>query len=604
MLFRGEKTGNRLAILKQLITIFWAEQPIRAAVYLSIKIIASLIPSAQIVVTQKLVDEAAVLFSGHGNIARVSLYLSVQMLLFVMLSALLGLERHQFAIIQIGIKRYFQEKIAGQAVRLPLAVFDSPGYYDKFHQATYAQSKANILNSLFSGIQSMITLVSFLAILSGVSPWLSAALLLYIVPSLLVNLRIGKSRFAQMIHQTPLSRKTDYFFLLLTRKEFAKEIRIFNSASFLLDGWRHMFGKTASEQLNLEKRAALKVLGVDSFGVLLQHGLIALLLYFGWLGRLTVGAYVSLAQTIVASQSLIQRLAADLAMVFESSYYVSEMMAFIDGKREDTQETGAAARFPDPIKQGIKVSGVDFAYPNRPVKVLKELSLEIRPGEKVAIVGENGAGKSTLAKCLLGLYKPDKGTIEIDGIPIGHFDPEDFRSHVSALFQDFVRYEMTAAENIALADAASRMEEIRSAAKRAGVLDLIEQMPHQFDTQLGTMFGEGRELSYGQWQRIALARAFFRKSRIIVLDEPTASMDPVTEQAIMRTLCELMKDQTAIVITHRLSLCPLMDNIFVLKEGRLVESGTHESLIRLGGEYAKMYRLQRESLKGIYSEVI
>lgn len=592
-----------MAILKRLIAIFWAEQPIRAAVYLSVKIVASLIPSAQIVVTRKLVDEAAVLFSGHGNIARVSLYLSVQLLLFVLLSALLGLERYQFARIQVGIKRYFQEKIAGQAVRLPLAVFDSPGYYDKFHQATYAQSKANILNSLFSGIQSVITLVSFLAILADVSPWLSAALLLYIVPSLLVNLRIGKSRFAQMIHQTPLSRKTDYFFHLLTRKEFAKEIRIFNSASFLLNGWRRMFGQTASEQLDLEKRATLKVLGVDSFGVLLQHGLIALLLYFGWLGRLTVGAYVALAQTVVSSQALIQKLAMDLATVYESTYYVSEMMAFIDGEPE-SKGTVAAVRFPDPIRRGIKVSGVEFAYPNRPVKVLKDISLEIRPGEKVAIVGENGAGKSTLAKCLLGLYKPDKGAIEIDGIPIEHIDTEDFRSHVSALFQDFVRYELTAAENIALADAASRMEEIRSAAKRAGVLDLIEQMPQQFDTQLGTMFGEGRELSYGQWQRIALARTFFRKSRIIVLDEPTASMDPVTEQAIMRTLHELMKDQTAIVITHRLSLCPLMDNIFVLKEGRLVESGTHDALIRLDGEYAKMYRLQRESLKGVYSEVI
>ena len=604
MHFQGETSAGRMAILKRLITVFWAEQPIRAAVYLSIKIAASLVPSAQVVVTQKLVDEATMLFSGNGNIARASLYLSAQMLLFVGLYALLSLERYQFAIIQVGINRYFQEKIAGQAVRLPLAVFDSSGYYDKFHQATHAQSKANILSSLFSVIQSMITLVSFLAILSGVSPWLAAALLLYIVPSLLVNLRTGKARFAQMIHQTPLSRKTHYFFYLLTRKEFAKEVRIFNSASFLLNGWRRMFDKTAAEQLDLEKRAALKVLGVDSFGVLLQHGLIALLLYFGWLGRLTVGAYVSLAQTIVMSQSLIQRLAADLAMVYESTFYVAEMLAFIDNKRDESQGSGATARFPDPIKQGIKVSGVEFAYPHRPVKVLKGISLEIRPGEKVAVVGENGAGKSTLAKCLLGLYKPDKGTIEIDGIPIEHFDPEDFRSHVSALFQDFVRYEMTAAENIALADAASHMEEIRSAAKKAGVLDLIEQMPQKFDTQLGTMFGEGRELSYGQWQRIALARTFFRKSRIIVLDEPTASMDPVTEQAIMRTLHELMKNQTAIVITHRLSLCPLMDNIFVLKEGRLVESGTHEALMRLDGEYAKMYRLQQESLKGIFSEVV
>lgn len=298
-------------------------------------------------------------------------------------------------------------------------------------------------------------------------------------------------------------------------------------------------------------------------------------------------------QAVSSMQANLNVISFRMSQFYTESLYIEEFYKFMDMENEADDWTGHL-RFPERLSEEIRVESLVFRYPESTRNALDHVSFTIKPGEKVAIVGDNGAGKSTLVKCLIGLYADTSGTILYDNRDIKEYDMTDFRKHVSVIFQDYVRYFLSVSENIGISDTDNirDFDRVRSAVMTAGADEFIEKLPERYDTIVGGGYYGGAELSIGQWQRIALSRALFRDSQLIILDEPTSSMDPIAESQLLEKFLDITEGKTAIFVTHRLGSCRHVDKILVLKEGKLVEQGNHEELMRMNGEYAKMYKEQ------------
>jgi ATP-binding cassette subfamily B protein len=307
---------------------------------------------------------------------------------------------------------------------------------------------------------------------------------------------------------------------------------------------------------------------------------------------LTLGQYVALAEAFTAANGQLMSISSNLALIYQNVLFSREIFTFLE-LTEDSQPPGTLSP-PKRMKKGIEADNIAFLYPGSPNPVIQNIHLRIDPGQKVAIVGDNGAGKSTLVKCLLGLYSLSNGSITYDGIDIRDLDPSELRKRVTAVFQDYVRYQCTVRENIGFGDVDRLHDDswLEAAAAQSGSDEVIEGLKDRFEAMLGPTFDGGRELSQGQWQRIAISRAYFRDADIVILDEPTASMDPITEAAIFENFLRIAEGKTTILISHRLGICKAVDVIFVMKNGQIIERGTHEELLRLGGEYHRMFQLQ------------
>lgn len=309
--------------------------------------------------------------------------------------------------------------------------------------------------------------------------------------------------------------------------------------------------------------------------------------------QITVGSFMAYMQAVSSMQANLNVISFRMSQFYTESLYIEEFYKFMDMENEADDWTGHL-RFPERLSEEIRVESLVFRYPESTRNALDHVSFTIKPGEKVAIVGDNGAGKSTLVKCLIGLYAHTSGTILYDNRDIKEYDMTDFRKHVSVIFQDYVRYFLSVSENIGISDTDNirDFDRVRSAVMTAGADEFIEKLPERYDTIVGGGYYGGAELSIGQWQRIALSRALFRDSQLIILDEPTSSMDPIAESQLLEKFLDITEGKTAIFVTHRLGSCRHVDKILVLKEGKLVEQGNHEELMRMNGEYAKMYKEQ------------
>lgn len=383
----------------------------------------------------------------------------------------------------------------------------------------------------------------------------------------------------------------------MTNRQSAKEVRLYRHASKLLEYWGGYFWKNAGEQKKVELKSQSLRIGIEGL-----NGVIAFLFscYAVWVcysQGLTLGAYAAIAQVLASTQSSLRMIAQNLSSIYEETLVMNEFYDFVDsGEEEDGQGQHVLNR---PIMEGITVEHLTFSYPTSPKPMLIDLSFRIEPNQTVAIVGENGAGKSTLVNCLIGLYQEYSGTVRYDGVDLKELDVNAFRDRTGAVFQDFLRYQVTAKENIGFGDV-SRMEDmaaIEVAAARSGAADVVRTLPDGIDTLLGPIFEGGYELSVGQWQKLALARSFMRDSSVMVLDEPTASMDPMAEAELFKRFAELAEGRITLLISHRLGSCRMADQILVLKNGELVEQGSHEQLLQLQGEYCRMFETQSQSYR-------
>ena len=415
------------------------------------------------------------------------------------------------------------------------------------------------------------------------------------IPGIWISKKVHRVIFWSHLTRTPQARKAQYLRELLLNRDEAKEVKLFALFDHLRGEWRDNARSLAAERRRLTaKKAWLDALSglVRSWAYSLC---LAILAYFLTGGALTIGQYGMLMQAVQQFARRLDTIVYAIGLSFEQCLYLGDLFEFLGMERRTNGRTPAleVARGRQPAKDlTLRLEDVSFQYPGTERPTLRDLSLEIRPGERIALVGENGAGKTTLIKLVMGLYQVSSGRILLGGRLLQEWDPEELRPLFAAVFQNFVKYQFSVRDNIAFGALEIEGEDrIRKAAEMAGAAEFIDKFPNQYHTLLGRPLG-GVDLSIGQWQKLATARGLLRPSKFIILDEPTSALDPKAEAQVFRRFAEMTRDKTAILISHRLGSARIADRILVLKDGRLIEEGDHESLVAMEGEYARLFRLQ------------
>jgi ATP-binding cassette, subfamily B, bacterial len=495
---------------------------------------------------------------------------------------------------------FMQNLLLEKSVAADLEYYENAQYYDTLQRAQQeAPFRPNqILSRVALILQNGISLVGILGLLVSLYWGLAAVLLVAAFPALLVRLKFSQVLYQWQRRRTVLDRKSMYFSIMLTHEQYAKEVRLFRLGSLFRQQFRELRQLIYRENLKITTRRAIASLSAEAFAEVLTVGVFIYIAYQTIQGNLKIGDLVLYQQALQRGESALQALLSGLSGLYEDNLFLNNLYEFLNlqPKLRDAEYPKA---FPRPVQEGIVLDRVNFQYGNTPRQALHDISLTIHPQETIALVGENGSGKTTLVKLLCRLYDPTAGRITVDGIDLQDIAIADLRQQVSVIFQDYAKYHFTAGENIRLGNVedGSEPEKIEQAARRSGAHEVITSLPKGYDTILGKFFENGEELSVGQWQKVALARAFLRESQLIVLDEPTSAMDPKAEYEVFQKFRDLTRDQMAVIVTHRLSTVKMADRIFVLDKGRIIEQGTHLELIQLGGTYARLFEVQAQSYR-------
>ncbi len=492
---------------------------------------------------------------------------------------------------------YMQGILHAKSIEVDLEYYENPQYHDTLQraqqEAPYRPNK--ILNSLAQIGQNGISLLAITGLLLSSYWWFAIVLFLAAIPAMLVRLKYARIMYHWQRKRTPMERQAWYFGWLLTGDMSAKEIRLFDLGNLFSQRFRHLRQQIYKENLAIATRRSIASLGAQSIAGLVMFGAYAFILYQAIKGILTLGDLALYHQAFQRGRNALQGFLSSLSGLYEDNLFLTNLYEFLDLKPKIVAPSNPQP-LPQPLKTGIAFNHVSFQYSTTTRKALEDITLTIHPGEVVALVGENGSGKTTLIKLLCRLYDPTDGSITLDGIDLRQFEISDLRCQISVIFQDYAKYYLSAMENIWLGNInlPPTEETITKAAYRSGANEVINSLPHGYDTILGKWFDQGEELSIGQWQKIALARAFLRDSQVIVLDEPTSALDPKAEYEVFKKFRQLIKGQSAILISHRLSTVRMADRIYLLEKGRIAESGTHDELIQLGGTYAHLFETQAQ----------
>jgi ATP-binding cassette, subfamily B, bacterial len=494
---------------------------------------------------------------------------------------------------------YMQELLFQKSSEIDLEFYENPKYYDTLQRAQQeAPFRPNqILNRVGQVWQNSISLVGILALLLSLYWGLAGVLIVAALPALLVRLKFAKIQYHWQRKRTALERRSMYLGVLLSHDHFAKEIRLFNLGDLFRRQGREVRLQLYRENMKLMIRRAIANLSAEGFAKVLTVAVFVFIAYETIQGRLKIGDLVLYQQALQRGEAALQGVLSGLSGLYEDNLFLSNLYEFLNLAPKIASPAQPKA-FPNPVQHGIEIKDIRFQYADTPRWALEGVSLKIQPGETIALVGENGCGKTTLVKLLCRLYEPTQGSILIDGIDIRDFAIADLRQEISVIFQDYAKYFMSARDNIWLGNIQSSNDrDVEQAARRSGAHEVIAQLPKGYDTMLGKLFENGEELSIGQWQKVALARAFLRNSQLIVLDEPTSAMDPMAEYEVFQRFRELTRDQMAVLISHRLSTVKMADRIYLMAHGRIAEAGTHEELVQLNGSYAKLFESQAENYR-------
>ncbi|MEX0699215.1 MAG: ABC transporter ATP-binding protein [Acidimicrobiia bacterium] len=557
----------------------------------TLQLVSAATIAAQLIVGQRALQallDADRLGAGLDTVAPWAIYLSALTAVSLFGSAV---QREQQQILGELVSRDMQGQALTVASRVELAAFEHPDFHNRLQRVQAGlHQPLNMVYGVSGLVSALVGVIGVSIALIAIEPLLIPLVLTVLLPAWMAASRRSSAFWRFFWRMTPTDRERQYVGELLGGRDEAKEVRAFGLAGFLLERWNRLYDHRLSELRSVARRQLFFTLASTFVVGILLGGIVLLVAFLASTGR------VSLAEAGVAIVGIAvvgARLAGagySVSTLSEAGFYLDDFSQFLELAIPPPAPTTSS---PSAFRR-ITAEDVSFTYPSSVQQALVDVSLHIDEGEVVALVGENGSGKSTLAKLLAGLYQPSHGHIAWDGVDISSVDQSDFSQKVAVIFQDFLRYHLSASDNIGLGrfEAAGDREQIVEAAEQAGAATMIEKLPGGYETLLGPEFLGGVDLSTGQWQRLALARAFFRNAPFVILDEPTASLDARAEHELFERIRSLLSGRTVLLISHRFSSVRTADRIYVLHEGRVVEDGTHQELVAAGGRYAEMFSLQ------------
>lgn len=485
-------------------------------------------------------------------------------------------------------------RIIRHAATLDLYQFEDANFYDKLERArTQTAGRTALMSMVLSQAQDMITVVFLAAGMVAFNPWLLIILVLAVIPSFIGETKFNAESYSLSRSWTPERREIDYLRYIGASNETAKEIKIFGLENFIADRFKSISDRYYLANQKLALRRAAWGAFFSTLGTVSYYAAYVFVVGQTVVGAITVGTLTFLAGAFSRLQNLLQGVVSRFSRIAETSLYLQDLFDFLELKPLAGNHQGGK-KIPRPIQKGFVFENVGFKYPDTDVWALRHLSFTLNPGEKLALVGENGAGKTTLVKLLAHLYEPTEGRILLDGVDLCEYDPEDLRKEIGVIFQDYVRFMFTAGENISIGniEELENRSRIHDSAHKSLADTVIDPLPKKYEQMLGKRFAGGVDLSGGQWQKVALARAYMRDAQLIILDEPTAALDARAEHEVFVRFAELMKGKAAVLISHRFSTVRMADRILFLEHGQLLELGTHEELLAKRGKYAELFSLQ------------
>ncbi|MES3016958.1 MAG: ABC transporter ATP-binding protein [Bacteroidota bacterium] len=587
---------SALSNLPAFLKLVWRTNPGLTIASALLRLIRSTLPLGMLYIGKLIIDEVVVICKGSSTDVHDYLWLlvAIEFGLAIATDVLNRAITLVDSLLGDLFSNFTSVKIMEHAATLDLDQFEDSVFYDKMERARQQTiGRTMLLSQVMSQIQDIITILFLAGGLIAFNPWLILLLFVAIIPSFLGESYFNDKSYALTRGQTPERRELDYIRFLGASDETAKEVKIFNLSGFITNRFRTLSNKFYRDNRKLVIGRAgwgafFSVLG--SAGYYLAYIIIILRTIEG---KVSIGELTFLAGSFRQMRTLLESILTRFTGISQGAVYLSDFFEFFDIMPRIVPVQGSLP-FPIPMKKGFTFENVGFRYVNSERWANRHLSFTLHPGEKLALVGENGAGKSTLVKLLARLYDPTEGRILLDGVNLKKYDLFDLRKNMGIIFQDFLKYQMTFAQNIAAGNIIEKdnHELIEAAAKKSLADLLAKRLPDHYDQMLGKRFADGMELSGGEWQKVALARAYMKDTQLMILDEPTAALDARAEYEVFERFAELTKGKSAVLISHRFSTVRMADRILVLDKGELIEIGSHEELLNKGGRYAELFNLQ------------
>ena len=594
----GARWSERLKALRRIPPIFrmvWNCAPEVVFMSAVARVIISIIPVALLKVTQIIIDAINSHLAYHAVLPHY--FWALVAIEFVLASAVAMLGRittYFDTVLADKFTRHISTSIMEHASKLDLTRYEDPLFYDKMERAR-VQGTDRVMLIQMTGrlIQDVIGALSLALGIVFFSPWLLFFLIVCVVPAFLGETHFAFLGYSLNFEQTPARRQMDYLRILGGSRESAKELKLFGLGPFLVGRYKCLSDELHEQNVRLARRKLIFGAFLTVLGTVGYYGGYAYVIYETVMGRLSIGQLTFLAGAIAGASAGIQAVFTTFSGIADQALFMTDLVDFFAVQPTIQSKPGALVA-PRPIRQGVEFRNVSFAYPGSRRQVLSGINVRIEPHERIALVGENGQGKTTIVKLLTRLYDPTEGQILLDGVDLRDYNLDDLWKEIGVIFQDFVHYEMTASENIGVGriEEANNPFRIRAAAMKTFAEKVIQKLPKGYDQLLGKRFEGGVDLSGGEWQKIALARAYLRDAQLLILDEPTAALDARAENDVFQRFAELTQGKMSLLISHRFSTVRMADRILVLQKGGIAEQGQHDQLVKDGGIYAEMFELQ------------